>query len=276
MAMACLNLPPSLRYRAENMHLVGVIPGPKEPSLDEINHYLSPLVDDLLTSYTEGTWYTRTPRFPRGRRSRSAVVPLVCDLPGARKVSGTASYSSHNFCSLCDLKKVDINNLDMSTWKRRLYEDHLKAAKEWRDAPNKTQRKTLFKKTGIRWTELLRLPYWDPTQFVVVDAMHNLFLGLVHFHFRTVLGMTLPGALEDESEEVVEVATAEEMVKARKSWTDPTVAKLRGLRLRVLRELCHENGIAQPKPKAGSQVRKQDYIVALLSVGSMNFYQFLI
>ncbi|KIJ60422.1 hypothetical protein HYDPIDRAFT_76381, partial [Hydnomerulius pinastri MD-312] len=39
-AMALLNLPPSLRYKAENRYLVGIIPGPREPSLEEINHLL--------------------------------------------------------------------------------------------------------------------------------------------------------------------------------------------------------------------------------------------
>ncbi|KAF8227890.1 hypothetical protein L208DRAFT_1041434, partial [Tricholoma matsutake] len=38
--MVCLNLPPSLRYDVENMFLFGVIPGPWQPSLDEINHIL--------------------------------------------------------------------------------------------------------------------------------------------------------------------------------------------------------------------------------------------
>ena len=39
-AMTILNLPPSLWYKTENIYLVGVIPGPKEPSLEEINHFL--------------------------------------------------------------------------------------------------------------------------------------------------------------------------------------------------------------------------------------------
>lgn len=42
--------------------------------------------------------------------------------------------------------------------------------------------------SGIRWTELLRLPYFDPTTFVVVDPMHNLFLGLIKEHFQGILG----------------------------------------------------------------------------------------
>ncbi|TFK65462.1 hypothetical protein BDN72DRAFT_751365, partial [Pluteus cervinus] len=40
MYMVCLNLPPHLRYRLENVYLVGVIPGPHEPSLHQINKVL--------------------------------------------------------------------------------------------------------------------------------------------------------------------------------------------------------------------------------------------
>ncbi|KAK0436315.1 uncharacterized protein EV420DRAFT_1652614 [Desarmillaria tabescens] len=44
---------------------------------------------------------------------------------------------------------------------------------------------------GLRWSELLRLKYFDITRFVVVDAMHNLFLGLIKEHFEGVLGLRL-------------------------------------------------------------------------------------
>ena len=54
MSMACLSLPPSLRHRAENHFLGGLIPD--EPKLDEINHYMSPFVQDLLTSWIQGNW----------------------------------------------------------------------------------------------------------------------------------------------------------------------------------------------------------------------------
>ena len=38
--MICLNLPSEIRYKPENMFLVGIIPGPHEPSLHQINHLL--------------------------------------------------------------------------------------------------------------------------------------------------------------------------------------------------------------------------------------------
>ena len=39
-AAACLNLPLEIRYKPENMYLAGVITGPKEPRLTELNHYM--------------------------------------------------------------------------------------------------------------------------------------------------------------------------------------------------------------------------------------------
>ena len=42
-SLVCLNLPIELRYLPENMFLLGVIPGPKEPPLACCNHYLTPV-----------------------------------------------------------------------------------------------------------------------------------------------------------------------------------------------------------------------------------------
>lgn len=64
-----------------------------------------------------------------------------------------------------------------------------KAAEEWRDATTKKERKHLFAQTGVRWSPFWKLDYYDPTTMVAVDTMHNLFLGLVQFHVREVLGI---------------------------------------------------------------------------------------
>ncbi|KIK22681.1 hypothetical protein PISMIDRAFT_11400 [Pisolithus microcarpus 441] len=57
-----------------------------------------------------------------------------------------------------------------------------------KDAPRVGSCVPMVVKTG-RWSELLRLPYWDPTRFVVVEAMHNFFLGDLQHHCRKVFGM---------------------------------------------------------------------------------------
>lgn len=190
--MICLNLPPHLRYRLENVFLVGIIPGPSSPSTHQINELLKPLVHDLQIFWDPGVFFYRTFSYPKGRLVRCAVVPLVCDLPAARQMAGFASHSSTNFCSFCRLQSNDIDNLDMDTWEcgSRTYEEHLTIACQWRDG-TPTERARIFEQHGIRWTELLSLPYWDPTKFVVVDSMHALLLGCLRHHARTLWGMNV-------------------------------------------------------------------------------------
>ncbi len=46
--MICLNLPITHRYQQENVYLVGIIPGPNEPSKEQINHLVAPVIDDFV------------------------------------------------------------------------------------------------------------------------------------------------------------------------------------------------------------------------------------
>jgi hypothetical protein len=63
-------------------------------------------------------------------------------------------------------------------------------AKDWKNAPTAKDQEKAFKLNGIRWSELWRLPYWDPSRQLVVDSMHCLLEGLAQFHFREVLNLT--------------------------------------------------------------------------------------
>ena len=190
MSMVCLNLPPHLRYLPENMYLVGVIPGPSKPSTTEINHFLSILVDELLIFWHNGVGYTRTSLRPLGRLARLALVPLVCDAVGARQVAGLGPVE-HLFllCSCCTRSQHDIEDFGLAP--PRDLQAHLSAAVAWRDAQSIQEREILFKKSGIRWTELIRLGYWNPLLYVVVDSMHNLYLGLLQRHIRDYWGISV-------------------------------------------------------------------------------------
>jgi len=83
MYMICLNLPPEEQYKLENMFLVGIIPGPHEPKKEEINHLLSPLIDNLIDSYCHGVWYSCIQTYKRGWYAQCVLVPVVCDTPAA-------------------------------------------------------------------------------------------------------------------------------------------------------------------------------------------------
>ncbi len=189
--MACLNLPIQFRYAPENIYLAGIIPGPREPSVDELNHLLCPLVDELVKLWTRGLYLSRTSLRWMGRLIRVAMIPLVCDLPALRKTAGFAGHQADRFCSFCPLLKKDIRNLDRESWPEpRSWAEHVKLAEEWRDADTAARDKA-FKAHGLRWSELLRLPYWDPTRFAVLDAMHNLFLGELRHHCMDVWGIDI-------------------------------------------------------------------------------------
>ena len=55
---------------------------------------------------------------------------------------------------------------------------HRQNASEWRRCKSDAARKRFVQETGVRWSELLRLPYFDPIRFVTIDPMHCLFLGI--------------------------------------------------------------------------------------------------
>ena len=111
--MTCLNLPPSLRIQSENIYFPGIIPGPREPQTDEMNNFLRPLVNDLLPSWTHRTWYMKTHRFPKGQLVRSALGPLVADMPAARKVAGGVAARASVLDPFHFKQRLsDFNNID--------------------------------------------------------------------------------------------------------------------------------------------------------------------
>lgn len=259
MYMACLNLPRRLRFLVENVFLVGVVPGPDGPSNSEINGCLRPLVDDLVTLWKDGIFLSRTPLHPLGLRVRCALIPLVCDLPAARQISGTASGASDGQCNECHIVRQDMENLDYKTWPKRDSEQHRNLASRWRDASSAKLQEKYFKESHVRWSELLRLPYWCPTRFVTIDSMHGLYLGMFQRHCRIVWGMdssiadgdgvtfdtTIGGPAED-------VMTAAEHI-----LRFGTQSSLEVCPAFVLRQLCREHELRYGKKLNTAQLQTQ-------------------
>ena len=191
-SIVCLNLPVSMRYRPENMFLAGVIPGPKEPHLT-LRHYLSPLVDEFLEFWDPGVRFSRTCKFPEGQLILCTLILVVCDLLAARKTIGYAACTHEHFCNICNCTRSGqgYGHTGLKDWRRRTNEDWRKAATAYHACRGEDEKATEFNNTGVHWSELLRLPYFDITRCVVVDPMHNLFLGLIKEHFNGILGISL-------------------------------------------------------------------------------------
>ncbi|KAF9261328.1 hypothetical protein L218DRAFT_870323 [Marasmius fiardii PR-910] len=91
-------------------------------------------------------------------------------------------------CSVCQLRgRSQVYNTDHSQWIRKDVNYLRHWAKAWRDATTVKERKQIFDDHGVHWSSFWLLEYWDPTRMLVVDAMHTILEGLVHFHCRHVL-----------------------------------------------------------------------------------------
>ena len=73
--------------------------------------------------------------------------------------------------------KADYSGFDSHLWPRRSADDHRKYGMEWKHARTLADRDKIEREYGIRFTELLRLPYFDTARFSVVDPLHNILLG---------------------------------------------------------------------------------------------------
>jgi hypothetical protein len=244
--LSCLPLPPDMRHKIENLCLVGIIPGPREPSGEEIDHFLRPLVDVMKESWEHGAIY-RTHEYPHGRLVRSVIALSVNDLPMARKIMGIANHVHRNAAK----------EEHFDAWKARTFQTVQEDAQKWRNAKSAKERKRLYIKTGVRHSVLMELKYWDPTTMVPVDGMHNFFLGLLQYHARTVLGMDSAGS---RNEKATETLRQVENARVMLSTTSLELLDLRALTVDVLRILCEERGISVGQSKGP---RKEDLIELL-------------
>ena len=188
---AICNLPRDIRFKRENLLVLGVLPRPHEVSLHKINHYLSPIVEDLMLLW-DGITLNRTFEAQNEKKIRAALILISCDVPAARKICG--HISALVSCHRCEKRANYENNKhnfagmeDMDAWfiSRDLTEHRLNAL-EWRRCKSDLSRKNHVKETGVRWSELLRLPYFDPIRFLTVDPMHCLFLGIARWIVKRI------------------------------------------------------------------------------------------
>lgn len=97
--MVLMNLPRSERFKPENVFLVGIIPGPHEPTLT-INYYLQPLVAELNLLWKDGIT-VRAHGALTNEVYCAALLCVDCDMPAARKVCSFTGHASRKGCSKC-------------------------------------------------------------------------------------------------------------------------------------------------------------------------------
>jgi hypothetical protein len=66
----------------------------------------------------------------------------------------------------------------LTVFRSRTNEEQRQLGEEYRKLPTPTARKNFVKDHATRYTQLSRLPYFNLVEQVVIDPMHNLFLGM--------------------------------------------------------------------------------------------------
>ena len=155
-------------------------------------------MNDLLQLWKEGI-VLPTPTCSEGCRIRVILLGIICDTPAAHKLGGFGAHSHTKFCIRCwitqeqkaDPQAFRRNGLLLTIFicavqceyvlggfPKRTNQQHRDLADQYRVLRTKQARKDFASAHSTRWTELARLPYFDMCRMIVIDPMHNLFLGL--------------------------------------------------------------------------------------------------
>ncbi len=134
---------------------MALIPGPNEPKLHHLNHYLAPLVDQLIELWN-GIELSTTYESSNGKPIRVAIICCSCDISAVRKLCGF--ISARVACHRC-LKRAQYNDrrqpnfgrfTDIKEWfVERDVNQIRENAQKWLDCNTKEARKNHVRDTLV-------------------------------------------------------------------------------------------------------------------------------
>ncbi|KAL6309872.1 hypothetical protein BKA93DRAFT_814244 [Sparassis latifolia] len=164
------NLPPEYHYRTSNLMLTSILPGPKEQTGDQVQRFIRP-IDGIVV---------KTPSSPEGRCVHVALLAVVCDKLAAHKIGGFGSHSHTYPCTQDWIIKQDIGTpkaFEKNAFEPRTDKKQRELGERYRNLKTEKACTDFVHAHATRYTELSRLPYFDLVRQIVIDPMHNLFLG---------------------------------------------------------------------------------------------------
>ena len=147
------NLPRSERFKTSNIITLAVIPGPNEPKLHQLNHYLAPVIDQFIELW-EGIDISTKEK--TSKHIRAAIICCACDIPAARKLCG--HISARVACHRCEkIANFDNRNQpnfgefdDMDQWFVKMDVDKIRNnANLWKECDSEDARKSHVSETLV-------------------------------------------------------------------------------------------------------------------------------
>ncbi|KAJ7262555.1 hypothetical protein C8J57DRAFT_1231919 [Mycena rebaudengoi] len=155
--MTLCNNPREIQFLREETAFVLAIPGPHEPSLEQMNQVLVSFTNSMKRLYNGLPF--RVYHNPEPILAHSQILSNVSDLPASRKTA------------------VFVPRDDSR---------HLKYAFRARDASPEVA-EDIFRKRGVHWSSMNELVNWFPAKSSSVDPMHAFMLTLIKHLNRTIL-----------------------------------------------------------------------------------------
>ncbi|KAH9839027.1 uncharacterized protein C8Q71DRAFT_893893 [Rhodofomes roseus] len=189
------NNPRHIRFLRLETILVCTLPGPHEPSLEQLNHVLEPLVEEVI-ELGNGTYMACKRHIPsiHGFDDRQLIhgglYANVSDLPASRKAAGLRGPTSKEYtCTYCYL------SFDALTDPKCFCSDSLRLRDDWRylkyafrardaDADDREQ---IAEERGVRWSALDLIPGWMPARCSPPEFMHAGYLIQIKHSFQEIL-----------------------------------------------------------------------------------------
>ncbi|KAF8597814.1 hypothetical protein BDV93DRAFT_595840 [Ceratobasidium sp. AG-I] len=188
--LAILNIARHARYQVHNVILACVIAGPKEPSLENLNFVLQPIVESFKKLYAGVAINAYNERLPPVVH-KVHMYPLMvdADIPARSKFQGVPPHNHLQRIGCdCDACHADINRLKGYNPEDFAFLDEFDILAISKRATESTQaRDQIAADYGIRWSAFNDLPGWMPHGSAPFDPMHGLYLGLVNNFWGDVI-----------------------------------------------------------------------------------------
>lgn len=258
--LVCLNLPLEIRYLQENICLLSIIPGFKEPTHRQVHHFFDPIVAELNMLWEKGVCIL-TPTFPQGRTFKVGLGPVIGDIAAIKKIMGFMDATATVFCHYCKITR-DYRDLfytpDSTEWKEllRTKDYHSEVLSNLRAAGGAKERDEITHETGVRDSAFSQLSYFSSPIHAGLDQMH-MWKALSEHYVRDTwkANDNLPSWIYDDPLPNWERNVQEDLEAGEREMLFGNEKSLFNLNKPVLQELCFRRGINFDRTK-GSMTRE--------------------
>jgi len=118
------------------------------------------------------------------RHIRACIAGLAADIPASQKICGFLGHNARLGCNKCYKEflsenasfedKPNYGGFNHEMWEQQTNSKHRESCDKIKAATNKTQLQKLESSHGVQYSYLLKLTYFDPVKFVVINPIHNL------------------------------------------------------------------------------------------------------